>query len=258
MGAVDFVSKPTNAIEAKGDSFRNHLLKVLHAAVGIRNFGTRTTMASHAGRDGKVSLIGNISTLHTGNKIIALACSTGGPKALQSVIPFLPQNLNAPMVIVQHMPAGFTKSMADRLNEVSAIRVKEAEDGELLKKGVVYVAPGGRHLEIKRRPDGLHMFQMNDSPAIGGLRPCANIMYESLCDCGYEQILCVVLTGMGMDGTNGIQSLSHKKRIHVIAQDAASCVVYGMPRSIVDSGLADEVVPLTDIFRSIIKNVGVQ
>ena len=192
------------------------------------------------------------------NKLVALACSTGGPKALQSVIPYLPADMNAPMVLVQHMPVGFTKSMADRLDEISKIRVKEAQEGDVLKKGWVYVAPGGKHMEIQKKADGSHVVRLNDQPAIGGLRPCANVTYESLRSSGYDEIVCVVLTGMGSDGTGGILSLKQRKKLHVISQDAKSCVVYGMPKAIVEAGVVDEVVPLTEVAHTIIKNVGVQ
>ena len=190
--------------------------------------------------------------------VLAFTHLAGGPKALQSVIPYLPKNLDAPMVLVQHMPAGFTKSMADRLDEVSPIHVKEAEDGDVLMKGTVYIAPGGKHMEVKRQPDGSHRIRLNDMPAIGGLKPCANITYDSLRDCGYDQVVCVVLTGMGADGTKGIVSLARKKPVYVIAQDAASCVVYGMPKAVAEAGVVDEVVPLNDVAKSIIKNVGVK
>jgi two-component system chemotaxis response regulator CheB len=258
-GAVDFVSKPSNIIEAKGESFRKNLLGVLNTVVRTNRTGKAIPrMAPRKTDMDRTASRKETSSKTSSNKIIALACSTGGPKALQSVIPYLPKNLNAPMVLVQHMPAGFTKSMADRLNEVSEIQVKEAEDGDVLRKGHVYVAPGGRHMEVVKCPDGTHKIRLNDMPAIGGLRPCANITYDSLCDCGYDQVVCVVLTGMGADGTNGIVSLSRKKPVYVIAQDAASCVVYGMPKAIAESGLVNEVVPLTEISKSIIKNVGVQ
>jgi two-component system chemotaxis response regulator CheB len=258
-GAVDFVSKPSNIIEAKGESFRKNLLDVLNAVVRTeRNGKTIPRVISGRTGIGKQTAVRNNVPSKSGNKIIALACSTGGPKALQSVIPYLPKALNAPMVLVQHMPAGFTKSMAERLNDVSEIQVKEAEDGDVLRKGHVYVAPGGRHMEVVKCADGTHKIRLNDMPAIGGLRPCANITYDSLGDCGYDQVVCVVLTGMGADGTNGIVSLSKKKPVYVIAQDAATCVVYGMPKAIAESGLVNEVVPLTEISKSIIKNVGVQ
>ena len=176
---------------------------------------------------------------------------------MQSVIPFMDPKIDAPMVLVQHMPVGFTKSMADRLNEISKISVKEAEEGEVLKKGWVYIAPGGRHLQIKRGADGLHRVHLDGSPPIGALRPCADVMYQSLEDSGFDEITCVVLTGMGADGTKGITGLAKKKPVHVIAQNAETCVVYGMPKAIAETGLVDEVVPLTEVADTIKKNVGV-
>ena len=156
------------------------------------------------------------------------------------------------------MPIGFTKSMADRLDEVSKVHVKEAAEGDVLKDGWVYVAPGGKHLEIKRLSDGNHKVMLTDRQPVGGLRPYANYMYESLMNSKYDEIVCVVLTGMGADGTNGIASLDKRRNIHVICQDEASCVVFGMPKAAIDAGLADEVVTLTDVAQSIIKSVGVK
>ena len=262
-GAVDFVTKPTNVIEAKGEEFKKQLLDGLSAVCATQSYNRERRIAPQtkavwapAGTAKPVATAGH--AIKSGSKIVALACSTGGPKALQSVIPYLPKNLDAPMVLVQHMPAGFTKSMADRLDEVSPIHVKEAEDGDVLMKGTVYIAPGGKHMEVKRQPDGSHRIRLNDMPAIGGLKPCANITYDSLRDCGYDQVVCVVLTGMGADGTKGIVSLAGKKPVYVIAQDAASCVVYGMPKAVAEAGVVDEVVPLNDVAKSIIKNVGVK
>ncbi len=258
-GAIDFVTKPTNIIEAKGENFRNRLLQVLSAVLKTERYtrGNRLD-SSKPTQAKKIVLRQNKNEVKSGNKIVAIACSTGGPKALQSVIPFLPKNLNAPVVLVQHMPAGFTKSMAERLNEISPIQVKEAADGDVLQKGIVYVAPGGKHMEIAKAADGRHKVVLNDMPAIGGLKPCANITYDSLIKSSYDEVVCVVLTGMGADGTNGIISLNQKKPTYVIAQNAETCVVYGMPKAIVESGLVNEVVPLTEVAKSITKNVGVQ
>ena len=278
-GAIDFVTKPTNISEAKGEDFKKKLLDTLNAVLNSRllartsSASSRTTSTASTGATSaaketlngasspaKANVTANFRRLKaTGkNKLIALASSTGGPKALQSVIPFLPENLDAPMVLVQHMPAGFTKSMADRLNEVSKIAVKEAEDGDKLEKGHIYVAPGGKHMEVVKCPDGSHKIKLNNMPAIGGLRPCANITYDSLSKCGYDEVVCVVLTGMGADGTNGILSLGHHKPIHVISQNAETCIVYGMPKAIEESGVVDEVVPLEKVAESITKRVGVK
>lgn len=191
------------------------------------------------------------------SKIVALACSTGGPKSLQHVIPMLPSNLDAPVVLVQHMPAGFTLSLAQRLDEMSSVHVKEAEDGDVLKNGTVYIAPGGRHMRVVRSGREC-CIRLSDEPAVEGLRPCANLMYESLENCGYDEVTCVVLTGMGADGTNGIKGLAAQHvNIHVIAQDEDTCIVYGMPKAIAQSGLVDEVVPLSRVAEEITRNVGV-
>ena len=261
LGAIDFVTKPDNVIEAKGDTFKKKLLDVLGAVLKTEQikrtaFPTRESVTRPATtvRPNTRPAVNNIKG-H--NKIVALACSTGGPKALQSVIPLLPKNLDAPVVLVQHMPAGFTKSMADRLNETSAITVKEAENGDVLKKGTVYVAPGGKHMQVNKTTEG-HVISLNDMPAIGGLRPCANITYDSLKTSGYDQVVCVVLTGMGADGTNGILSLEKSKPVYVISQNAETCVVYGMPKAIAETGIVNEVVPLDQVATSITKNVGVQ
>ena len=260
LGAVDFVTKPTNIIEAKGDVFKESLLSVLSAVLKtqsiVRTMKPQEEPVQAVSRDKSGIPVKSVPS--NGNRLIALACSTGGPKALQSIIPYLPKNLNAPIVLVQHMPEGFTKSMADRLNELSKISVKEAEEGDILQKGWVYVAPGGKHMEVVKTADGRHKITFNDMPAIGGLKPCANITYQSLTKSGYDEIVCVVLTGMGADGTKGILALEKEKPIYVIAQNAQTCVVYGMPKAIYEAGVVDEVVPLTEVASTIIKRVGVQ
>lgn len=256
-GAVDFVTKPGNIIEAKGEDFKTRLLEVLRAVLRVESPERKASVVAERTVRPMVRKLAAPGK-GNGKKLIALACSTGGPKALQSVIPYLPSNMNAPLVLVQHMPAGFTKSMADRLNEISKVHVKEAAEGDVLKAGWVYVAPGGRHMEIMRMADGNHKITLSDKPAVGGLRPYANYMYESLTDSGYDEIICVVLTGMGADGTKGIAELGKQKPVHVICQDEKSCVVYGMPKAAVEAKLADEVVTLTEVAQSIIKNVGVK
>lgn len=279
-GAIDFVTKPNNIIEAKGEDFKNQLIKVLAAVFHTKSVPSRSASQASAaihkqtlnrteGADIRAFSASPqdsrpktpIKRLPFGggkSKLVALACSTGGPKALQDVIPFLEPNMDAPMVLVQHMPAGFTKSMAERLNEISPIAVKEAEEGDVLQKGHVYIAPGGKHMEVKRNSDGTHKIALNDMPAIGGLRPCANITFDSISNTGFDEIVCVVLTGMGADGTNGILSLCQHKPVHVIAQNAETCVVYGMPKAIAEAGIVDEVVPLKDVAKTITKNVGVK
>ncbi|MBR1865884.1 MAG: chemotaxis protein CheB [Lachnospiraceae bacterium] len=191
-------------------------------------------------------------------KLVVIAISTGGPKALHKLIPMLDKNLDAPIVIVQHMPKGFTASLAERLDETSEIAVSEVKDGEVLQKSHVYLAKGGKHLELAEDKMGRLIFKENDRPPINGLRPCANITFKSLKDITTDFILCVVLTGMGADGYEGIKELIGKQNIYTIAQDKETSVIYGMPKVIVDHGMADEVLPLDKISEGIRKKVGVR
>ena len=255
LGAFDFVTKPNNIIEAKGNQFKETLLRVVYAAV-------RITPAHSASRnltvvEKKAGAIVNKHKAAGSNKIVAIASSTGGPKALQSVIPFLPAELLAPVVLVQHMPEGFTKTLAMRLNEQSAVSVKEAAEGDVLKNGHVYIAKGGTHLALHETAKGCEVF-FDETPPIGGLKPCGNVMLSSLSHVSYDEIICVILTGMGADGTKGTQELAKHKPVYVIAQDEASSTVYGMPKAIRDAGLCDCVCDLQQIAEEITKKVGVQ
>lgn len=192
----------------------------------------------------------------TDKKIVAIATSTGGPKALQTLIPLLPANLSAPILIVQHMPEGFTKALADRLDALSKVTVKEAEEGDVLENGHVFISRGGKHMNAVRTGER-HRIHYTDEPLREGVKPCANYMYESLADCDYDEIVCAVLTGMGADGTAGIINLKKKKQVTVFAQKEETCVVYGMPRSIVLAGLVERELSLQQIAQEITKSVGV-
>lgn len=194
-----------------------------------------------------------------GGKLVALACSTGGPRALQYVIPFLPSNLDAPVLIVQHMPEGFTGSLSSRLDELSRLTVKETVDGETIKRGNVYLARGGSQIHLMEKNAQVHQLSVRtEEPARGGLKPCADIMYESLVGSSFDEITCVVLTGMGADGTKGILKLKQTNKIYVIAQDESTSTVYGMPKAVYQAGVVDEVVALKQIAAAITKHVGVR
>ncbi|SDH37826.1 two-component system, chemotaxis family, response regulator CheB [Pseudobutyrivibrio sp. 49] len=188
-------------------------------------------------------------------KIIALACSTGGPQALHTFVPMLPATLSVPLVLVQHMPEGFTASLAARLDQISAVNVKEAENGEYFKPGWVYITPGGKHMEICE--DGSHAAycHLDDSPPVNSLKPCADVMYRSLSKSSFDEIICVVLTGMGADGSEGIKYLNQYKKTYVISQEASTCVVYGMPKAVEQGGLSNEVAPLKSVANSIVKRL---
>ena len=259
LGALDFIHKPNNAMECRDDSFRQKLLKILEVVAESKapTFGRAFSLEEIKTSKKMVELVSRHASAVSGNKVVALASSTGGPKALQAVIPRLPKNLKAPVIVVQHMPAGFTASLAERLNTLSEIHVKEAAEGDILEAGTVYIAMGGKHLNVVTMA-GKYSIHYSDEPSREGVKPCANYMYESLRDSRYDEIVCVVMTGMGADGTQGIRNLKEKKKVHVIAQEAGSCAVYGMPKSVVNAGMADQVVPLDQIAQEIIMNVGVK
>ena len=190
-------------------------------------------------------------------RLVVIASSTGGPKALQQVICKLPKNINAPILIVQHMSEGFTKSLAARLDELSAIKVVEATGGETLEKGVAYLARGGSQMRVVRKGSDYVIDINTTEPARNGLKPCADIMMESVANLVFDDITCVVLTGMGGDGTMGIRQLNDTANIYVISQDEATSTVYGMPKVVYEAGLTDIVLPLGKIAEEITKNVGV-
>ena len=261
LGAFDFVRKPESYLDVKSNIFSNNLILCLATATQTI---TKLDQVTEEVKPVPVKTVKNslpkravVQLPQNANKLVALACSTGGPRALHTVIPNLPKNLDASILIVQHMPGGFTKSLADRLNEISKINVKEAEDGELLMKGTVYIAKGGYQMKLKKDADGQYRISIVIEPARHGLLPCADIMYESLVNTDFDQITCVVLTGMGGDGTAGISELNKKHNIYVIAQNEETSTVYGMPKVIRDTGLVDEVVSLNDVSVAITKNVGV-
>ncbi len=262
LGAIEFIEKPANVIYLKGSEFRDKFINILQAVVTSRQTNIsaipsipRATQEENTRK--LVSLVRKSQPSIGGQKIVALACSTGGPKALQSVVPRLPAELAAPVLIVQHMPIGFTQSLAERLNLLSKVTVKEAAEGDVLENGTVYISKGGKHMNVSTR-GGRSTITYTDEPPREGVKPCANYMYESLKNSNYTQIVCVVLTGMGADGTEGIVHLETSKKIHIIAQDETTSTVYGMPKAIVNTGLVNQIVPLDDVAQEIIMNVGVK
>ncbi|TCT15081.1 two-component system chemotaxis response regulator CheB [Natranaerovirga pectinivora] len=250
-GAFDFIAKPDNLFSMKNNDFIDIFKEKLTLAIESKK------VESNIGKSFSMNYVKNKgNTNKKNNKIVALGCSTGGPKALHNIIPLLPKTLNSSVVIVQHMPKGFTKSLADRLNELSQINVKEAEDGEILQTGTVYIARGGNHMLIKKEQNH-HIIKLSDSEPRQGHRPSVNNMMESLIDCDFDEIIGIILTGMGSDGTEGLKLLSETKKVYNIVQNQETCVVYGMPKSVVENGLADEIVPLENIPEIIINKVGV-
>ena len=185
-------------------------------------------------------------------KLVAIGTSTGGPQALQSVITRLPGELPCGVVVVQHMPPGFTKSLANRLDSLSKVSVKEAEDGDIIEPGHVYIAPGNYHMRVASE-GSKRKIVLSQDPPIGNHRPAVNVLYDSVAPVG-KNLVAVIMTGMGCDGTEGMKKIKAQGG-YSIAQDESTSVVYGMPKSVVDAGLADEVRPVTDIARAIVAAV---
>ncbi|MBO5166930.1 MAG: chemotaxis response regulator protein-glutamate methylesterase [Lachnospiraceae bacterium] len=272
LGALDFIHKPDSARDCRVEDFQKHMLEVL-AAVAEANVHSFTQSPKHVETPKTKVEIQRMTPVAAkpverpaektaakpvGRKLVAIASSTGGPKALQSVIPHLPQDLQAPVLVVQHMPKGFTASLAERLDSLSHISVCEAAEGDVLENGRVYLAMGGKHMNVSLNAAGKYTIHYTDEPPREGVKPCANYMYESLENSRFDQIVCVVMTGMGADGTQGILHLKEKKKTLVIAQEQSTCAVYGMPKSVVGAGLSDKILPLEQIAQEIILNVGVK
>ncbi|MCR5094954.1 MAG: chemotaxis-specific protein-glutamate methyltransferase CheB [Lachnospiraceae bacterium] len=258
LGAMDFIHKPDNTTECRSDDFTSNFLETLAAVAESKAPDNKVFTINSMKTSTELSrLAEKHSARITGKRIVAIASSTGGPRALQSVIPLLPGKLRAPVVMVQHMPVGFTQSLAERLDNVSELKIKEAAEGDVLEDGCVYLSKGGAHMNIISH-HGKSQIHYTDEPSREGVKPCANYMYESLKDSAYDEVICVVMTGMGADGTEGIKNLKAGKKVQVIAQDADTCTVYGMPKSVAAAGLTDVVVPLGEIAQEIILRVGVR
>lgn len=177
--------------------------------------------------------------------IVAIGSSTGGPPALQSVITKLPRNLPVGIVIAQHMPPMFTKSLADRLDSMSQVTVREAVDGDKVEAGVVLIAPGGKQMTVKRR-GGQANVVVSDQPTNTLYRPCVDVMMTSVAESFIATTMGVILTGMGNNGVVGLQLVKQRGGV-IIAQNEATCVVYGMPRAVIDAGIADHIAPIDDV-----------
>lgn len=177
--------------------------------------------------------------------LIAMGVSTGGPKALNFLLPKLTPDLGCPILLVQHMPEKFTKSLAESLNQQCILQVKEAMDGEELTPNTIYIAQGGRHMEITRFLEGAHRIKITDTPPVLSCRPSVDILFKSIAHHWKKNnVLAIILTGMGYDGLEGVRELK-MKGCYCISQDKATSTVYGMPKAIAENNLADEILPLS-------------
>lgn len=255
-GAIDFITKPENVFNINKESKRNEIVKKVKIASGVRKKKNISSSNSRINHKRGVIEKDDIK-INTVEKIVAIGASTGGPRALQDVIPLIPGGIPAAIVIVQHMPAGFTSSLALRLDSISDLNVKEAEDGDVLLPGYVYIAPGDYHMKFKKIGDGRIQIKLTHDLPVGGHRPSVNVMLETLSDTGFPNIMAVIMTGMGADGAEGIKKIKRKNNGYVIAQNEETSVVYGMPKMAYQTGMVDKVTSLKDISNEIMKFVGV-
>jgi two-component system chemotaxis response regulator CheB len=246
-GAIDFVRKPTALATDQLLGIREELVdKVKTAArVPLANLGpTANSLAPAAGAS---PLAANID-------LVVLAVSTGGPQALRHVLPEFPADFPVPIGIVLHMPVGYTAPFAEKLNEISALEVAEAKEGDLFRPGLALLAPAGRHLEVRRNRAGAVVAHLTLHPLDKPHRPSADVLFKSAADVHGSRVLGAVLTGMGDDGKLGSAWIKSQGGV-ILTEAESSCIIYGMPRSVVEAGLSDAAVPLTQISQAIIERI---
>ena len=182
--------------------------------------------------------------------LIVIGISTGGPEALDYLIPRLNTDLPCPIIIVQHMPPLFTESLAMKLDSLTALTVKEVKGEEKLSAGHIYIAQGGKHLIMRERLNAGFYLSLNDKPPVNNCRPAVDVLFRSVATTFKGKVLAIIMTGMGRDGTAGVKMLK-QTHCHCLVQDEASSVVWGMPRSVIEAGLADEVIALDKLSQKI-------
>jgi two-component system, chemotaxis family, protein-glutamate methylesterase/glutaminase len=232
-GAVDFVQKPTALATDRVLEIAAELIEKVKGAAAARP-------TVHG--DIPAPVVTRPAAAHSAD-VVVIGISTGGPQALKRLIPRLPAGLSVPIAIVLHMPVGYTELYARKLNEQSALTVLESQGGEVVTKGQVYLAPAGRHLTLRRNAAGDVVTHLDVRPLDTLYRPSVDALFQSAADAYGSRVLGIVMTGMGSDGREGAAWIKARGGT-VLTESEASCVVYGMPRSIVEAGLSDESVPL--------------
>lgn len=275
LGAVDFVAKPSGPISLDIHNVKDELVEKIKAAsnakVELKDTVTKKSEKdmpegkdiSRAEKDERKNQKKPTPKLVKAEKkgIVAIGSSTGGPRALHEIIPKLPADYPACLIVVQHMPAGFTNLMSERLASLSQLRVKEAEDGEKLEAGKVLIAPGGYHLTLESHGPASSIddidfirVKLDESPPIKGLRPSVDVTLEYISQFKSINKMAVILTGMGSDGAKGVRMIKDSGG-QIIVEDESSCVVFGMPRAALKTGVVDKTVALSSMASEIIDRV---
>lgn len=249
LGAVDFVRKPSGPISLDFDVVRERLVDALRAAAVV-NLGGISVLA----RASLVEPTPPPTAIGGATRCVCIAASTGGPRALADVIPRLPAGLDAAVLVVQHMPAGFTRSLATRLDGISRLHVTEAVEGESLVHGRVYIAPGGQHMRLSPGAHG-QAIALDGGPPVWGVRPAADPLFKDVAHAFGGDAVAAVLTGMGRDAADGVRAILDAGG-DAVAQDKATSIIYGMPQAAVAIGGAQRVLPVREIPHAITEMVG--
>ncbi|MEK6776440.1 MAG: chemotaxis response regulator protein-glutamate methylesterase [bacterium] len=247
MGAVDFIPKRAQQVNTGIIGMREVLIQKVKACA-----------VSHPVPKTSKRIVGPLHKKHWADagfdnafQVVAIGASTGGPSALTEVIPYLPEDFPAAVLVVQHMPIGYTRAFADRLNKASRIPVKEAEEGDEVVPGRVLIAPAGEHLSVRRSREGKGVIRLSMEPESSSHRPSVDVMMCSAAEVYGDHMVGILMTGMGCDGMEGMKTIK-QNRGKTMAQDKETCVVYGMPRSAIEIGVVDQIVPLCQISESIV------
>lgn len=262
-GAISFINKPSGSISLDIDKVQHRLIEELRTVSGSVNCRSNTSNKESNIQNVKkeirpcevsVKKVDNNAILnkvsHKRIDVVVIGASTGGPKALQEVLTKIPGDIGVPVLVVQHMPEGFTKVFAERLNKVCHLKVTEAEDGEDIKKNTIYIAKGGYHMVISRN----RKIELNKEPSIWGVRPAVDKLFNSAINCYGSNILSVVLTGMGRDGADGTKNIKNNGGV-TLSEDKSTCTIYGMPKAAYETGKVDLVIPLDKVADNIVKIV---
>jgi two-component system, chemotaxis family, protein-glutamate methylesterase/glutaminase len=251
-GAVAVVAKPRLGLKQFLEDSRRELVMTLKAAARARPSAVRRPAGAPVHATAAPRAAAASAGLHalSVNKPVVLGSSTGGTQAIEAIVMALPADAPG-IAIVQHMPERFTAMYAERLDGVCAMRVREARDGDRLERGLVLIAPGGRHMQL-RKAGGQYFAVVLDGPPVNRHKPSVDVLFRSAAECAGGDALAIMLTGMGDDGARGMKQM-HDRGARTLAQDEASCVVFGMPKEAIDIGAVDEVLPLSQMARAVLR-----
>jgi two-component system chemotaxis response regulator CheB len=253
LGATDYVTKPTaSSATSAMDQVRDQLIPKIRCLCGVKP-DVRQAVVGRTASQVRAKLVVPPLVRASRVDVVAIGCSTGGPNALAVLLPKLAQDFPVPIVITQHMPPLFTRMLAERMNASTSLRVREAQGGEVLEHGYVYIAPGDFHMDVRREGTAIRL-ALHQAPPENSCRPAVDVMLRSVVSVYGAGSLGVILTGMGQDGMRGCE-LIREAGGHVVVQDEATSVVWGMPGAVARAGLADVVLPMDQIAAEVTRRV---